>query len=211
MGRVCRLYFASKIKNRIMGNIKKKIKLAQQILNMRGHVLVVDGIAGGKTMAAVEGEVRSEARPNWSKDRLIIALIQIECKVQGFDPGPIDGYWGPQTDHAVSELKTLMDTGEKPAAWRDDIAISDTNPNGWPLQTTSDLMQFYGDTGENQVRIQLPYVMRLSWNKQKRVTSMMCHELVADSLTRVLQRVLDHYGIDRIRELGLDIFGGCGS
>ena len=77
-----------------------------------------------------------------------------------------------------------------------------------PLGSNNHLEDFYGERGENQVRIQLPYVMRLSWNKQKRVTSMMCHELV-DSLIRIFQRVLDHYGIDGIRELGLDIFGGC--
>ncbi len=36
-----------------------------------------------------------------------------------------------------------------------------------------------------------------------------CHERVHDSLYRVLDRVLDHYGLEEIQRLRLDLWGGC--
>jgi hypothetical protein len=42
-----------------------------------------------------------------------------------------------------------------------------------------------------------------------KVTRIACHEKVAVSLERVLQRVLDHYGAEQIRQLRLERFGGC--
>jgi hypothetical protein len=71
------------------------------------------------------------------------------------------------------------------------------------------LIRFYGEVGQNQTRVHVPYTHRLSWEKTTRVNSFSCHEKVHDSLLRVLNRVLDHYGPERIRELQLDLWGGC--
>ena len=38
---------------------------------------------------------------------------------------------------------------------------------------------------------------------------MQCHRKVHDSIGRVLQNVLESYGMDQIRELRLDVWGGC--
>ena len=43
----------------------------------------------------------------------------------------------------------------------------------------------------------------------KTVKKMTCHEKVKDSLERIFKNTLSHYGIESIRKLHLDRFGGC--
>lgn len=76
----------------------------------------------------------------------------------------------------------------------------------WPRE--SEMERFYGKRGQNQTSIVPPYPMALSWNQSavKRIT---CHEKAANSLTRVLQKVRDEYGVEQISKLGLDQFSGC--
>ena len=59
------------------------------------------------------------------------------------------------------------------------------------------------------VTIQLPYRMRLSWNTSETVTTMRCHKEAAEPFKRVFKDILDHYGLDQITNLGIDLFGGC--
>lgn len=55
----------------------------------------------------------------------------------------------------------------------------------------------------------LPYPMRIAWDKRKTVSRITIHSKCAESAGRALQRTLDHYGMEKIKELGLDLFGGC--
>ena len=81
------------------------------------------------------------------------------------------------------------------------------------MVTTAQLMAKYGkpnETGKGYlVTIKLPYPMRLSWAKDTKVSKMSCHKLVADKFLAVFNDLLDHYGYDKIVELGIDLFGGC--
>ena len=72
-----------------------------------------------------------------------------------------------------------------------------------------EIKDYFGEPGENQVRLKLPYTMKLSWAKDKNINSFYCHEKVADSLFRIFKRTLDVYGLEKVKELGLDIWGGC--
>jgi hypothetical protein len=38
---------------------------------------------------------------------------------------------------------------------------------------------------------------------------MRCHKLVASNFTEVFKDLLEHYGLEKIQELGIDLFGGC--
>lgn len=191
------------------------IKFAQEQLNAGGFDAgAVDGIYGDRTLRAVEnafekwGKQPPDDWRKWSKKRKLIAYIQMLCQEKEIEVGKIDGFWGPQTDFAYGELNHLIEHGSLPAPWRD-IEPSDENPNGWPQQIDDQLNSFYGEVGKNQTRVHVPYPHRLSWNKTTRIDSFFCHEKVHDSLLRVLNRVLDHYGLERIRELRLDLWGGC--
>lgn len=46
--------------------------------------------------------------------------------------------------------------------------------------------------------------MRLAWERNTTVSTMRCHKLVAEPLLRIFRATLDHYGMEKIRELGLD-------
>jgi len=59
------------------------------------------------------------------------------------------------------------------------------------------------------VTIQLPFPMRLAWDKSTKVKTMRCHKLIADKLKAALSEILDVYGLPKIQELGIDLFGGC--
>ena len=81
------------------------------------------------------------------------------------------------------------------------------------MLTTQQTKNKYGipnETGDGYLKvIQLPYPMRLAWDLDVSVTRMSCHELAADKFLKVFNELHRSYGYDRIRELGIDLFGGC--
>jgi hypothetical protein len=93
----------------------------------------------------------------------------------------------------------------------------DTNPPivdepKYRLATTSELKRVYGNPEENPnylATIQLPYPMRLSWDTDIVVNKMRCHKSVAADLLNIFYELQEAYGIIKIQELGIDLFGGC--
>ena len=79
--------------------------------------------------------------------------------------------------------------------------------------TTSNIIKKYGmpnETGEGYLtKITLPYPMRIAWDPTHTVSTIMCHKLIADKLLAVFKDLLSHYGYDKLKELGIDLFGGC--
>ena len=78
--------------------------------------------------------------------------------------------------------------------------------------TTSQATSKYGvpnESGTYLVSIKLPYPMRLSWDKNTKVTTMRCHKLVADKFLKIFEEILSTYGYDKIVDLGIDLYGGC--
>jgi hypothetical protein len=191
------------------------VRVLQRTLIQEGHDPgEVDGRLGDNTYGAVQEALsqRGAALPSdwtgWNNHRKAVAYVQLLCREHDIEVGKVDGFWGPQTDYAFETLAHLLARGVMPLPWRDEVPL-DVNPNGWPRQDETPLTAFYGPVGEHQVRVELPYPHRLAWNLAQTVTSFSCHERVHDSLKRVLRRVLDHYGLDEIRALRLDRWGGC--
>lgn len=81
------------------------------------------------------------------------------------------------------------------------------------MLTTKQAISKYGtpnQTGSGYlVMIDLPYPMRLAWDKKTTVKRLSCHKLIADRLKKVFEDILMHYRHDKIKELGIDLFGGC--
>jgi hypothetical protein len=79
--------------------------------------------------------------------------------------------------------------------------------------TTQSAIKKYGtpnDTGLGYLtKITLPYPMRIAWDTDTTVTTIMCHKLIADRLTSVFNELMVEYGYNKIKELGIDLFGGC--
>ena len=79
--------------------------------------------------------------------------------------------------------------------------------------TTTQATSKYGkpnETGKGYlIIIQLPYPMRLAWDKSVKVSKMSCHHLVEDKFLAIFKDLLAHYGYEKIQELGIDLYGGC--
>lgn len=107
-----------------------------------------------------------------------------------------DGIYGNNTADAI--VKTL---GIKEAV----ITTSGKFPTQTEIWSGKSV---FGGPGDNIVLVDLPYKMRLSWDFKTTVSRMSVNEACANALVDVLKKTLDHYGMDKIRELGLDVFGG---
>lgn len=57
--------------------------------------------------------------------------------------------------------------------------------------------------------LQLPYPMFLNWDTKTTIKSFQCHKLIKDRLFNVFNDILLHYGLDEIKRLQLDDYGGC--
>lgn len=155
--------------------------------------------------------------PVWSSDRKLVALEQIFYKSKGIEVGEIDGFAGPQTKYArdVYKARTTETFRDNMANTKVDPVKIVTNTPGvspgiktkWPKE--NDVESFYGRVGENQVSCKLPYDMVIAWDPSKTIKSFQCHRMVKDSFERIFTRTLQHYGLDEIKRLRLNYFGGC--
>jgi hypothetical protein len=185
------------------------IRFAQHELSDQTPIkLIEDGVIGKKTLRAL---LYIEQIPNgWDPKRQIIGYIQYLCATEGINGGPIDGWWGPQTEYGYERLRDAH-AGKQENIWRDDEGAGAgelVGGNDWPVQTQESLTEYYGDVGENQIKIELPYRMKLSWNRIQTIKNITCHEKVAESVVWVLERVLESYGEKKIKALRLDLYGG---
>jgi hypothetical protein len=187
--------------------MKKRIIIVQEELKKRGlYSDDIDGIAGSGTESALNKIPGLDN--SWNISRKIHGFIQLLCQENGISPGDIDGYWGSETEHALNQYLYLRENGKLPDPWRPEEQTP-VNPYNWPVQYTPGFDSFYGPKGANLVKLQLPYPHRLSWDLQTTINSFSCHKKVHDSMKRVLSNVHNHYGPDKIRELRLDLWGGC--
>ena len=81
------------------------------------------------------------------------------------------------------------------------------------MLTTQQAQKKYGtptETGaEYLVTLNLPYPMRLAWDLETSVARMRVHKLVKDNFEAVFNDLLAEYGYEKLKELGIDLFGGC--
>lgn len=79
--------------------------------------------------------------------------------------------------------------------------------------TQEQLLKKYGTPNKGGAgyltTINLPYPMFLNWATDTYVNKISCHKLIADKLLAVFTDILKTYGIDKIKELQIDDFGGC--
>lgn len=195
----------------------RDVRLLQALLNEAGFPAgAVDGLRGPRTNAAVraglDAATRAPSGPElpegwgaWSARRQAVLYLQVRCAEAALAVGPLDGLWGPQTEYATEQLAHLREHGEPEPPWRDAVEAGAIGSN-WPPE--SQLEASFGSPGEHLVMLELPYVLRLSWDLRTTVTRTQCHARVRDSLRSVLEAVLAHYGTDGVRELRLDRYGG---
>lgn len=74
---------------------------------------------------------------------------------------------------------------------------------------TIDIINEYGQPGENLGYVYLPYKMKLAWDTDVSVSKFSCHKFIIDRLENIFNDTLNFYGNNMIDELGLNLFGGC--
>ena len=78
--------------------------------------------------------------------------------------------------------------------------------------TTKEIVQFLGQpkqTTSNLVRLVLPYKMKLSWDLQTTISTILVHPCIKSALENVLRSVKADYTQEQIENLGLNLYGGC--
>lgn len=177
-------------------------KTVQRTLAARGINVAVDGVDGPRTKIAIRaaladaGIVAATGR-TWTDERCRVAYEQLLFRDAGLAVGQIDGLIGPQTRYAQEKWQDLQRS----------IPSDPVARATFPRQ--SEVPAYYGAPGQNLVRLMLPYPFRLAWATGTTVTSIQVHAKVSESARLCLAAELAHFGPDKIRELGLDLFGGC--
>lgn len=179
------------------------VKPYQKYLQINGHYSgPIDGIIGNGTRTGTRDMLQEHGvriTQGWDWDRAFIAGTQLLFKELDFYDGDIDGLAGPNTDYALELWQNAMRD-------EDDTSPDESGDSKWP--SYGEMTSFYGEPGTNISQYELPYPMVLAWDKSVEVTRMSLNDKCADSALWVLQRVLEHYTYDRIKELRLDLFGG---
>jgi hypothetical protein len=139
--------------------------------------------------------------------------------------GYIDGVYGSVTEAAVKKFQTMNGlkadgiVGPKTREAFEIHLSSNVERNTesttinhdhtrWPQESQQELFRFYGNVGENQVRIDAPYKMVLAWDLNTTITRITCHTKVADSLYTILDNVRRSYTETEITRHGFNLFGG---
>lgn len=174
----------------------------------------IDGQLGPPSMQAIAaflhyGQVAAPV--SWSRTRRVLAAKQLICRGDGIEVGPIDGLLGPQTAFAF-ERYAQRARGDAPTLHPGRaLDPPDSEPvnafPGWPREPAVE--RHFGPMGINQVRLQLPYPMRLAWQPSTGIRSFLVHERVHDSAARCFERIADAYDAEARRAAGLDLFAGC--
>ena len=152
------------------------------------------------------------------------SIKEIQAKLQELDmyQGKIDGISGKRTKRAIRAFQMLHGLKVDGIVGQNTlnemffviksrniplIAKTPNKKSKYPHE--SQCLKFYGEVGQNQVTLELPYPMKLAWDKRKTITKISCHRLVHDDLKAIFIDTLNYYGIERIKELGLNLYGGC--
>tara|TARA_R110002020_G_scaffold467027_4_gene690226 strand:+ start:37741 stop:38448 length:708 start_codon:yes stop_codon:yes gene_type:complete len=140
---------------------------------------LIDGDIGGKTIAALKAFQRGQGLPvSGEADSLTVEALR---RSSSNAPG--------QPERPASQA------AGKPSA---------SGP--WPHQ--NDVERYYGPVGTSQGRLDLPFPMKLAWDKRQTVTRITLHTKVIESAGRAFAAIAQNYSDRERRDLGLDLFGG---
>lgn len=113
----------------------------------------------------------------------------------------VDGIVGPNTEKALREILELGDN--RPII--NDVPAPPVGKILWPTQ--AQCASFYGPPGQVKLQsIELPYPFYYDGRLMK---STSVHTKIASTVKKILTRVKDHYGVEKINELKLSDYSGC--
>ena len=194
---------------------EREIRLMQiHLADANLYTSKIDGKRGPRTNKAIDGALSKRASElpdswrSWSSKRKTVAYLQLLCRDSDIDSGKIDGLYGPQTENASDRLKVLNSIGLLPRGFGDIVPIR-ANPLHFPIERYEALNEHYGKPCDTRlIKVPCPWTLRLDWDLNSTTNTISIHEKLSDSLANILQKVYDIYGIEGIREYGIDRYGG---
>jgi hypothetical protein len=146
-------------------------------------------------------------------DRWAAAVIQREAVIHGINAGKWDAFFGPQTADAAERLIRLRKGVVTQPVRPDEVEGTVGAKGGSTIRcwspSTSDFMGRYGPVGESQQLVRSPYLLRLDWDLEETIWKFSAHASLTSRIESAMAEILACYGIDQVRSLGLDRFGGC--
>lgn len=146
----------------------------------------------------------------WTQERRILAAKQLVCTRDDIDAGAIDGLMGPATREAFADYAERHGGPSAAIAARNAPPPNVPPPAAaasWPRQDEAET--FYGTPGASQVRLDLPFAMRIAWDPAKTVRRISVHQKVHASAQRAFAKIAAAFDERARAELGIDLFGGC--
>ena len=151
-----------------------------------------------------------------------IKFMQLQLKQMLLYTGSVDGIIGVKTMKAIRQYTKANDQESRGVSvdWAslrkalglDSLKDRESNTE-IPVDVQADLIRVYGSVHSIQshslVRCRLPYPMKLAWKPSVTISSFSCHKDVKDDLEAIFNDILEYYGLEKIKELKLDLFGGC--
>ena len=184
----------------------------------------IDGVANPLLAARIKQAHDGSRMQRWPKERQAGAYLQQILMREGLyggeQGGEVDGYAGQITDYGAEVLAQRLELpgqDPNPEPGRQD-EVEDLDPHnkttvdveGLEAPTYGGLTRVFGKPGRVQLeRVDAPYKIVWDWDIDTEVKSFSTHTLIAERVHAVLVKVLEVYGKDEIRRLGLDRFGGC--
>lgn len=183
---------------------KEKIKFAQKELKkLNLYKGSIDGLMGRKTRKAIY-DYSKKIKTWWPSQKALIGFIQAYAEQNEIDSGPIDGILGKMTSEAYKKLRNKLKYKEEEYVTKPIL-----QNNIWPYDNQKELFAYFGDIGSNQVRFTSPFELILDWDHTKTINSFYCHKKVKPYFENIFEDILSHYGIDGIKELKINHYGGC--
>lgn len=176
----------------------------------------IDGIIGPNSRNAVAAvELKHKAAYSFdpsasTQGRRLVAATQAALNELGHDAGTVDGWEGDFTREALNAFLFKAVNGKAEVIDRTPLAGA-SGAASIPMQSAGGAV--YGDPDTQiearLVTIRLPFKLRIDWNLHQRTNKIRVHKDAAPGLEAALIEVRDHYGDDKMKELGIDRYTGA--